>query len=604
MTQHRSRIHRSLRPVLLVLTAFALATPLLAEPQFTPQERAVALDQSIDWRRARLIGVQAMNRHKTLESFSREVMARITGQEQLPGLSPCASLLEWLFNRDAYLDAPIVYVRNAQIRAVLASALPNEQRFAAIESKYFSTADIASDPVAQALSELQRVSINLTAKHANNVIEARYYATLLPEEVKLVPPRSATSEDAWYTPIEALGALTDSQLAAMGLRRADLPRSAQQSNPDLDPDTAREVTLAWSVLRAAWLNGDVATAQRSLDQLAALLPTLAPAGVYPTESQRAAEARYYAMGKYTFGWSLYFVALLMSVFALLTGWRWAWVAALVMIAGAMGLHIYAQSLRWYILGRIPVGNLFEAITSSALIGVALMLVLELFLRTRVLPVACAALGFAGLMTGQFLPVISGGSIGGGLETLRGILDDIQLRIHTVTIISAYALCFAGAIIAVVYLIGYYAYRIGSSTPSAGGGLPGMSFVGAARQQRPLMAGALPGDDTGAEKLPQWLNNIDWAHLIILNLVFILLFVGGIILGAIWADYSWGRPWGWDAKEVFALNTWIIYAILIHVRYVVKRRGLWTAWLSIAGCGMMLFNWFYVNLFIQSIHSYA
>jgi ABC-type transport system involved in cytochrome c biogenesis permease subunit len=114
------------------------------------------------------------------------------------------------------------------------------------------------------------------------------------------------------------------------------------------------------------------------------------------------------------------------------------------------------------------------------------------------------------------------------------------------------------------------------------------------------AGAVENPEAG---LPDWLKNIDWAHQIVLNMVFILLFVG-TILGAVWADYSWGRPWGWDPKEVFALNTWIIYAILIHARFVVRQRGLWTAWLSVFGCVMMAFNWFVVNLFIVGLHSYA
>jgi ABC-type transport system involved in cytochrome c biogenesis permease subunit len=73
---------------------------------------------------------------------------------------------------------------------------------------------------------------------------------------------------------------------------------------------------------------------------------------------------------------------------------------------------------------------------------------------------------------------------------------------------------------------------------------------------------------------------------------------------VWADFSWGRPWGWDPKETFALNTWLIYAVLLHVRYVVRNKGLWTAWLSIAGCAMMLFNWFVVNYYIVGLHSYA
>jgi ABC-type transport system involved in cytochrome c biogenesis permease subunit len=122
-------------------------------------------------------------------------------------------------------------------------------------------------------------------------------------------------------------------------------------------------------------------------------------------------------------------------------------------------------------------------------------------------------------------------------------------------------------------------------------------------ERPILAGGAPGDEGRARELPRWLLDFDWAQLILLNLVFILLFVG-TILGAMWADYSWGRPWGWDPKEVFALNTWIIYAILIHIRFVVKQRGLWTAWLSVAGCVMMAFNWIVVNMYIVGLHSYA
>ena len=47
-----------------------------------------------------------------------------------------------------------------------------------------------------------------------------------------------------------------------------------------------------------------------------------------------------------------------------------------------------------------------------------------------------------------------------------------------------------------------------------------------------------------------------------------------------------------------------FAILIHVRFVVRNKGLWTAWLSIAGCLMMAFNWCFVNFYIVGLHSYA
>jgi len=92
-------------------------------------------------------------------------------------------------------------------------------------------------------------------------------------------------------------------------------------------------------------------------------------------------------------------------------------------------------------------------------------------------------------------------------------------------------------------------------------------------------------------------------MILVELSFILLWAG-IVMGAIWADHSWGRPWGWDPKEVFALNTFLIFVVLIHARIKVQDKGLWTAWLALLGCAVMLFNWIIINFTISGLHSYA
>ena len=79
---------------------------------------------------------------------------------------------------------------------------------------------------------------------------------------------------------------------------------------------------------------------------------------------------------------------------------------------------------------------------------------------------------------------------------------------------------------------------------------------------------------------------------------------GTMLGGIWADQSWGRFWGWDPKEVFALNTFLIFLVLIHVRLKVKDRAFWTAILALTGFEVMMFNWIAVNFVITGLHSYA
>ena len=97
--------------------------------------------------------------------------------------------------------------------------------------------------------------------------------------------------------------------------------------------------------------------------------------------------------------------------------------------------------------------------------------------------------------------------------------------------------------------------------------------------------------------------LDGTTMILVEISFILLWAG-LVMGAIWADHSWGRPWGWDPKEVFALNTFLIYAILVHTRMKTRDKGLWTAILAVIGCIVMLFNWIVINFTISGLHSYA
>ena len=594
------RLASGLAPVLAAAVLLCLPGCRKAEP-YPASEAAARLDPQINWSDARLIAVQEGGRYKTLDSFARESFSDITGSEHLPGLSPLASLFEWLFNRDAYADTPVIKVRSPNVRARLAAALSAEKRTRIEAYPYFTPREIFSPEIERLLTEMESWPMMRSA--VNRVRNAQGLAERLDEFLAIVPQPGGDAVATWSTPEQILANLSDEQLQQMGITRADLPMHARQPVPGLTAEQAFRVIPAWYSLRAAWLHGDAGGVQHYVDRLAELLPSFAADHIYPARTQLQAEARYYAAGKFMYGWGLYFLALLISIVALVTGWRTPWLLTILIMVAGLTVHVYGISLRWYILGRIPVANMFEAVVASAAAGIAIALLVELFQKTRVLLVGGAATGFLALVGAQY--VLPGSALG----IIPSILDDIQLRLHTVLIITAYALIFVAAVIAVIYLIGYYAARLGhrgSAEPagrrSAGDGR--LAAASAVSPQRPLLAGATPGDEGAGAGLPAWLNNIDWSHLIVLNMVFVLLFVGGIVLGAWWADYSWGRPWGWDPKEVFALNTWIIYAILIHLRFVVRSRGLWTAWLSIAGCIMMAFNWFFVNFFIASVHSYA
>ena len=79
---------------------------------------------------------------------------------------------------------------------------------------------------------------------------------------------------------------------------------------------------------------------------------------------------------------------------------------------------------------------------------------------------------------------------------------------------------------------------------------------------------------------------------------------GVILGAIWAHFAWGRFWGWDPKETVSLITWLLYAAYLHARATPGMRGKPAAWINVVAFATMVFNLFFINIVVSGLHSYA
>ncbi|WP_323702308.1 c-type cytochrome biogenesis protein CcsB [Mammaliicoccus sp. Dog046] len=86
--------------------------------------------------------------------------------------------------------------------------------------------------------------------------------------------------------------------------------------------------------------------------------------------------------------------------------------------------------------------------------------------------------------------------------------------------------------------------------------------------------------------------------------FPLFALGGILFASIWAQMAWSRYWGWDPKEVWALITFLYYAIFLHLRLGKGWEGRKSAWLAVGGLAIILFNVIAVNLIVSGLHSYA
>ncbi|MGC5324502.1 c-type cytochrome biogenesis protein CcsB [Brevibacillus sp. SYSU BS000544] len=101
--------------------------------------------------------------------------------------------------------------------------------------------------------------------------------------------------------------------------------------------------------------------------------------------------------------------------------------------------------------------------------------------------------------------------------------------------------------------------------------------------------------------PELLDEISYRAIAIGYPVFTL---GALIFAMIWAAEAWGRFWGWDPKEVWALIVWLFYSAYLHLRLSRGWIGTKSAWMAVAGFVIVLITLVFVNLVIAGLHSYA
>ena len=83
-----------------------------------------------------------------------------------------------------------------------------------------------------------------------------------------------------------------------------------------------------------------------------------------------------------------------------------------------------------------------------------------------------------------------------------------------------------------------------------------------------------------------------------------LWTFAIAAGSVWAEYAWGRFWGWDPKETWSLVAWVVYAAYLHARVTAGWKGRRAAWLALIGVATFWFNFVGVNLLAGGLHSYG
>ena len=224
-------------------------------------------------------------------------------------------------------------------------------------------------------------------------------------------------------------------------------------------------------------------------------------------------------------------------------------------------HFIALALRWIISGHAPWSNGYES-----MIYVSFTMILAAFLISRK---SILILSGATLVAGITLFVAHTNWMNPEITNLVPVLKSYWLSIHVSIIIASYGF------FAISFILGiFYMFMVLSTNKS---------------------------NYTNIDKAKQ---EISYINEISIYIGLICLTIGNF-LGGIWANESWGRYWGWDAKETWALVSILVYAIIAHFRFIPLLKGyfIFNA-SSILAFYSILMTYFGVNFYLSGLHSYA
>jgi cytochrome c-type biogenesis protein CcsB len=506
---------------------------------------------SLDFKQWGLLAIQDGGRRKPVDTFARETLIKITGRSTYTSGAKTWQatdfILSMLLDTHDWKSEPMILVSLGELKQRL--GLPDQQRrfsftqlTALPELNALASQAHAARKAEKPLSRLQSEVLSVTERLG-------LFAHVMDGSAFLLAPAPEKTTDPWIVP----------------------PAFAQYYNEQqFAPVQTQLQTMA-----NAYVKGDAFGFSRAANQLRDGLRQLSPK-IYPAESQLRLEYFYnHWDGFYRAAWC-YGIALLLLAIA---QWRSRWIGrsagdgaldpprsylriiGIVLATAGLLFHASGIVMRCLIAGRPPVTNMYESIIWVSFAVSFFGMIFFLRYRTPVYLLAALPVSLVALLLVHQMPIAMPSSIDPLVPVLR---DNFWLTIHVLTITLSYA-AFALAMGFGHILLWRYARNPVS-----------------ARADQPMHF---------------WLYRV-------LQLGVILL-AAGTILGGVWANYSWGRFWGWDPKETWALIALLCYILTLHGRLA----GWWTQFglvvASVVCFLAVLMAWYGVNFVLgKGLHSYG
>lgn len=415
--------------------------------------------------------------------------------------------------------------------------------------KYFTPFELAENKeLKQFLQEIgsrqqKKEKLNQTEQEALRVYSKldRFYGIAQGTLLKIVPFPRESSK-AWISPVDLL--------------------PGHELGEGLDPQLRADFLTVFGTLVQTYKIKEKQAFENASRLLVVIQNRIAEsAGIslkaYPVRQ----ELVYNSLKPFQQAWKFYLLSFLIFLFSL--AWKNPWlprIAFLPFIAGVL-IHTLGFVLRCWIAGRPPVSNMYESIIWVSWGVVFFAGILALVYRQKLYLMAATAISTIALITAASAPTVLNPHVTPLEPVLR---SNYWLTIHVLTITLSYA--------AFALALGVGHYQL-------------------------ILFGWKNRDEVRLKAVSLFLYRT--------LQIGVLLLASGTILGGVWANDSWGRFWGWDPKEVWALIALIGYLAVLHGRHAGWLRDFGVAVGSVVAFLGVLMAWYGVNFVLGvGLHSYG